>query len=155
MEEINWDKVSTGLPEMMRRKVRGSLSVRTTLSTFADIELSWVQILEILFGCNFEDVISISTKGLLTGIRGRSIKSVAISTSLLAAHSSKSVSIAFWCDGLSAINTVNIKRSLMTICSISRMEIANGDKLSNRAADTPGLSTPVRRIKPVNCSLSS
>ena len=106
-------------------------------------------------GRNFGDLIRTSTNSLGNCASTPFPKSVAISTSSELAQRLRSSSIAPWWAGFALMSTVKISRLLITICSISIIATENGAKLSKSEAAIPGLSAPVKRISPVNCSASA
>ena len=106
-------------------------------------------------GRNLGEVTLTSTRFLGNCAKVPFPKSVAMSTSSEDAQRLRSSSMAPWWAGLAPMRTVRMSRSLMTICSISIINTENGAKVSKSEAAIPGLSVPVKRIRPVNCSVSA
>ena len=158
MGERSWLSFSWFAPDRTNSiAVTGVEARRVMRSIFAPISLIPIASSKIAVGFILVDKITTCTRPAFveTADLPSYEKSVAISTSKLVAQLSKSAAIALSCAGLRAIKTVRISRSLMTTCSISTTVMAKAERTSKRDAVMPGLSTPLRRIRPVNCSSSA
>ena len=80
-------------------------------------------------------------------------KSTAISNPVSFSRNSRSDAIASACDSSKEIRTVKIRRPRIISCSISKTKTENSESKDINFSVIPGLSSPERRISPVNARL--